>query len=147
MSWQQINQHVALNETERKLLEETGWSELAHSWSSCKCIDINLGCYPYAKTPQYKNVIEPETITVKCQELSESFQPTCAINRNYVIVSRTQEEIDQQQRTEILVFDRKDLKAEPKILATYHVSIKLIVFNSDSSSYFPGYNRNPHVLL
>ena len=63
-------------------------------------------------------------MTVKSQELTESFQPTCAINRNHVIVSRTIENDKLQpvvQRTDILVYDRINLKAEPKILETYHV--------------------------
>jgi len=136
LSWQHMNQHVAINESEKKLLEETGWSELTHSWSSCKCIDIHLGCYPYVETPQSQSLNKPETMTLKCEELSDkfqNFQPTCAINRNHVIVSRTQEETDQQQRTEILVFDRRDLKAEPQILATYHDTTEIHLYCYDNT--------------
>ena len=94
------------------------WTQDNHQLQTCKCVEIYLDCYPYRH-------LEAMTVTEeKCQG-SDTFQPTCAITDNHIIVAKTL--LDNEfQSTTVLAFDRISVKENPRQLLTFNVSFKTL---------------------
>lgn len=91
-----------------------GMTQDKHELNSCKCVEIFLDCYPH------RNLEAMAVSEEKC-EGCETFQPTCAITDNHIIVAKTLSD-NEFQSTTVIAFDRINVKEKPVQLVTFNVS-------------------------